>query len=204
MRTAWRVVRLVVFAIVFMFLMINWHEIGHTVVARALGDSSAHYALYNSTATSSCAGCNLYNSAQLSDSANIIVNFAGVLFTQILAWVAILLMASGSARAIPSGMLWIVIVVSWLGDLIFQVAQGLAAAVPVNLPRGPEMSYTDFTAIMWFANHMTGVSVPTLRLILIVGATLYSGLLALVVIWAVKRRRSSARERLPQPVLAVR
>src|SRR6266851_3318331 len=82
---AWRIVRLVLFAIAFTFLMINWHEIGHTVVARALGDSSAHYVLYSATATSSCVGCNVYDSAQLSDSANIIVNFGGVLFTQILA-----------------------------------------------------------------------------------------------------------------------
>lgn len=201
---AWRIVRLVLFVIAFTFLMINWHEIGHTVVARVLGDSSAHYVLYNSTATSSCAGCNLYNSARLSDSANIIVNFAGVLFTQILAWVAIVLMASRSARVIPSSMLWTVIVVSWLGDLVFQVAQGLATAVPVNFPRGPEMSYTDFSAILWFAHHMTGVSVPTLRLLLIVGAMIYSGLLALAVLWAVKRRGSSARERLHQPALAVR
>jgi hypothetical protein len=201
---AWRIVRLVLFAIAFTFVMINWHEIGHTVVARALGDSSAHYVLYSATATSSCVGCNVYDSAQLSDSANIIVNFGGVLFTQILALVAILLMASAPSRFVPSGMLWTVIVVTWLGDLIFQVAQGLATAVPVSLPRGPEMSYTDFTAIMWFAHDMTGLSVPTLRLILVVGAMLYSGLLALAVWWAVKRRRSSARESLQQPALAAR
>jgi hypothetical protein len=66
------------------------------------------------------------------------------------------------------------------------------------------MSYTDFTAIMWFAHDMTGLSVPTLRLILVVGAMLYSGLLALAVWWAVKRRRSSARESLQQPALAAR
>jgi hypothetical protein len=164
-------------------------------VARALGDPSAHYALYQATATRTCGGCNLYNSAILSDPANIMVNFGGVLFTQILGWTAILLMGFSQPRIAPSWMLWTVIVITWLGDLILQLVQGLTTGVPVNLPRGPDMSYTDFTAVIWFAHRMTGLQVGTLRLILLTAGIVYSELLALAVLWAVSRRRSPSQAR---------
>ena len=195
MRRVSRILRAVLFTVVFTFIMVNWHEIGHTVVARILGDTSARYALYQATSHNTCAGCNLYNSATLSDSANIVVNSGGVLFTQLLAWAAILLMAFAPARIAPGWTLWIVIAITWLGDFVYQLVQGLTNGVPINLPRGPEMSYTDFTAVIWFARHATGWPVETLRIILIVGAILYSGLLAFTALWAVKRRGSLSRGR---------
>ena len=36
----------VLFGLVFLFVMVNVHEVGHTTVARLLGDDSAHYVLY--------------------------------------------------------------------------------------------------------------------------------------------------------------
>jgi hypothetical protein len=186
--TLWRGLRVVVFAIPFTFFMVNFHEIGHTIIARALGDTSAHYVLFQSTATSTCAGCNLYDSARLDDVANIVVNFGGVLFTQFLCWAAILLMAFTDRRILPSWMLWTAAAIAWLGDLVFQLLQGLYAGVPVNLPRGPEMSYTDYTAIVWFARDATGISTPIWKLLLLLGTIAYSAILVAGMLRAVRRR----------------
>ena len=78
----------VLFGLVFLFVMVNVHEIGHTTVARLLGDDSAHYVLYQVQGQSGCLGCNLYDSSRLGDLANVFVNLGGVIFTQLLCWIA--------------------------------------------------------------------------------------------------------------------
>jgi len=191
-RLAWRIIRIAIFAVLFTLFMVNFHEVGHTLVARALGDSSAHYVLVETTATSTCAGCNLYDSGRLGDAANIAVNFGGVLFTQLLCWTAILFMAVGNRRPFPSWALLTVAAITWLGDLVFQLAQGLIERVPAHLPRGPEMSYTDYTAVAWFARDATGIPATAWKLALLVGTVAYSSLLALAMRRAVRRRRQAA------------
>jgi hypothetical protein len=190
---AWAVARVAIFAVVFTVFMVNFHEIGHTLVARALGDPTAHFVLVQTSKTSTCLGCNLYDSARLSDVANIIVNFGGVLFTQILCWSAVLLMAFSDRRVFPSRMLWTVIAITWLGDLVFQLLQGLSTRVPLHLARGPEMSYTDYTAVAWFARDATGISATTWKLVLLLATLVYSLVIALALGWAVRRRRQSLR-----------
>src|SRR5437868_3645134 len=98
--------------------MVNVHEIGHTLVARLLGDASAHYVLYESGGHSSCLGCNLYDSSKLSDNANAIVNFGGVLSTQALCWGAIVLLARRSRPRLEPWMALTGIAIAWSGDLL--------------------------------------------------------------------------------------
>src|SRR2546426_7898883 len=145
-----RLVRVVLFGLVFLFLMVNVHEVGHTVFARLLGDDSAHYVLYQAQGRNTCLGCNLYDSSRLGDVANVLVNFGGVVFTQLLSWIALVLLAGGERALIKRWMLLSVIAITWCGDAILQLVQGVVANIPQYLPRGPETTYTDYQAVVWF------------------------------------------------------
>lgn len=181
--------RVVLFGLVFLFLMVNVHEVGHTAFARLLGDGSAHYVLYQERGTSTCMGCNLYDSSRLGDVANVLVSFGGVIFTQLLGWSAILLLAVGRS-AIPRWMLLTAIVVSWSGDVILQLVQVLLANIPQELPRGPERTYTDYLAVVWFLRNHTGADASDLKVGLLIGTIAYSASLLVATRWALKRGQS--------------
>jgi hypothetical protein len=186
--------RRVLFGLTFLFVMVNVHEIGHTAFARLLGDDSAHYVLYQARERSTCTGCNLYDSSRLGDFANVLVNFGGVIFTQVLCWAAILLLAAGaSALLMKRWMLLSVVAITWVGDVVLQLVQGLQASVPQALPRGPESTYTDYQAVVWFTREQTGASVADLKLVLLLATIAYSVLLLLATRWALARRRRVAR-----------
>ena len=46
-----------------LFIMLNWHEMGHTAFARLFGDADASYALYKSHPGGrlACNRCNVYD-----------------------------------------------------------------------------------------------------------------------------------------------
>ena len=181
--------RVLLFGLAFLFLMVNVHEIGHTVFARLLGDDSAHYVLYQQQGSSTCMGCNLYDSSRLGNVGNVLVNLGGVIFTQLLGWTAVLLLAIGRP-AIPRWMLLTAIVITWSGDVILQLVQGLLTTVPQELPRGPERTYTDYLAVVWFLRNQTGADASDLKVGLLIGTIAYSALLFLATRWALKRGRS--------------
>jgi hypothetical protein len=185
--------RRVLFGLVFLFVMINFHEIGHTVFARLLGDDSAHYALYQAYGHGSCMGCNLYDSSRLSDILNILVNLGGVIFTQLLCWTAILLLAGRERAGLKRWMLLTAIVITWSGDVVLQLVQGLQANVPQVLPRGPESTYTDYQAVIWFIRDGTGATVADLKAVLLLVTIGYSGVLLLATRWALDRGRRAGR-----------
>ena len=188
--------RVVLFGLAFLFVMVNAHEIGHTVFARLLGDDSAHYALYQAQGRSACMGCNLYDSSRLGDVANVLVNFGGVIFTQLICWIAILLLAGGERAVVKRWMLLSAIAITWLGDVILQLVQGLQADIPAALPRGPESTYTDYQAIVWFIRNQTGAAVSDLKAILLLATVGYSGLLFVATRWALDRGRGRGRAKL--------
>jgi hypothetical protein len=185
--------RVVLFGLLFLFVMINVHEIGHTMLARLLGDSSAHYVLFQDQERSGCMGCNLYDSSQLGDVANVVVNFGGVIFTQLLCWTAILLLARGGPAPLRRWLLLTAIVITWSGDVVLQLVQGLAADIPQLLPRGPESTYTDYQAVVWFMRDETGAPASELKEGLLLATIAYSALLLLATWWALKRGQSRAR-----------
>jgi len=188
----WKPVRVALFGLVFLLLTGNVHEIGHTVTARLLGDGSAHYLLYQARGQSTCVGCNLYDSSSLSDTANVLVNFGGVFFTQLLCWSSILLLARRDRPRLEPWMALTAIVITWSGDLILQLVQGLLAEIPDHLPRGPEMTYTDYQAVVWFMRNRTGISAADLKQGLLWATIAYRGLLLLATRWALRRRRPRA------------
>ena len=132
-------------------------------------------------------GCNLYDSSRMGDLANVLVNFGGVIFTQLLCWMAVLLLSAGERVAIKQWMLLSVIGITWLGDAILQLVQGLLASVPQVLPRGPESTYTDYQAVVWFLRDQTGVAASALQAALVVATFAYSALLLFATRWALKR-----------------
>ena len=188
-----RFLRFLLFGLAFLFLMVNLHEVGHTVFARLLGDDSAHYVLYQVQGQSTCMGCNLYDSSRLGDIANVLVNFGGVIFTQLLCWTAILLLAGGARVGLKRWMLLSVVGITWSGDLILQLVQGLQANVPQTLPRGPESTYTDYQAVMWFVRDQSGAAVSDLKAVLFLATVGYSALLLVATRWALDRRRGVRR-----------
>src|SRR2546422_5447521 len=83
-----------------LFLWLNLHELAHTVAARAGGDSSAKYYLYQRTDRGlACIGCNVYAEKRLSYGGNLAVTVAGVLITQL---TALGLVGWGSRQALAS------------------------------------------------------------------------------------------------------
>jgi hypothetical protein len=184
-----RFLRVVLFELGFLFVMVNVHEVGHTLFARLLGDDSAHYALYQAQGSSACMGCNLYDSSRLGDVANILVNFGGVASTQLLCWIAILMLAFPKPAVVRPWMLLSAVAITWSGDVVLQLAQGLAATVPVNMARGPERTYTDYQAVLWFLRDQTGVAASDLKAVLLLATIGYSTLLFLATRWALDRRR---------------
>jgi len=60
------------------------------------------------------------------------------------------------------------------------------------LPRGPESTYTDYLAIVWFMRDRTGATVSDLKEGLLLGTIAYSALLLIATWWAIKRTQSRA------------
>ena len=182
-----RFLRVLLFGFAFLFVMANVHEVGHTVFARLLGDDSAHYVLYQARGSGACMGCNLYDSSRMGDLANVLVNLGGVIFTQLLCWAAILLLALRDV--FKQWMLLTVIGITWLGDAILQLVQGLQVNIPEHLARGPESTYIDYGAVVWFLRDYTGTSASDLKAAMVLATIGYTGLLLLATRWALTRRR---------------
>jgi len=147
----------VVFAPVITILMIICHEVGHTLVAWAMGDHGAYFIIYERTPQDSCIGCNLYNSKLLSPIANVAVSLGGVLATAFVGLAAALTVGwARRPRWIPRWLLIEIVTITWLGDLVWQWVQALMQLpIPVREPVGLDLGYTDFIAAVSFASQAT-------------------------------------------------
>jgi hypothetical protein len=172
------------------FVMIITHEVGHTVVARLLGDRRATFRLVGH----GCYGCNLYDSARLSPWGNVAVSLGGVLFTALLTVAAVVALGwRGRPGWLPRWLLAEVIVICYAGDLVWQFVQAVQQLpVPAREPVGWGLGYTDLDAATSFASQATGWSHGLVAAIGISVAVLYSIWLAAVIprAW---RRGPSAR-----------
>ena len=188
----WRlgaVVGLVVLGVpVVTVVMVITHEVGHTVVARLLGDTRARFLLYGH----GCIGCNLYDSARLTPWGNVAVSLGGVLFTALLTVAAVLVLAwRGRPAWLPRWLLAEVIVICYGGDLVWQFVQAVQQLpVPAREPLGWGLGYTDLSAATSFGSQATGWSHETVAAIGVTAAALYTVALAVAIGWA---RRRGAR-----------
>mgnify|MGYP001814582606 CR=1 FL=1 len=115
---------IVLIPIVFL-VMLNLHEIGHTIFARLFGDEDAGYYLYRTLGENqTCVGCNFYDTAKLSTIGNLVVVIGGLLFSQSVLW--LLFHARHRVKwAKQYGYLLVTAMIVFASDLPFQVAQGL-------------------------------------------------------------------------------
>lgn len=160
------------------FVMIIVHEVGHTVVARLLGDGRATFILYSAH----CIGCNLYDSQRLSPMANVAVSLGGVVFTA-LATVAALGILCWSRRPswLPRWLLIEVAAVCFVGDFLWQIVQAALLPVPAREPVGWGLGYTDLNAAVSFFSQATGWSHAAAAAIGITLAVLYTAAVAALV-----------------------
>ena len=73
-----------------LLLFVVAHEMGHTILARLLGDPASTFYLVKLEESSACFGCNIYDQSKLAWGPNLLVSLGGLLATQLLA-VALLL-----------------------------------------------------------------------------------------------------------------
>jgi hypothetical protein len=175
----WRRVLLVLLMIVCVavitLVMIIVHEVGHTVVARVLGDGRATFTLYSSH----CIGCNLYDSQRLSPMANVAVSLGGVLFTGLVTVAALgTLCWSRRPSWLPRWLLIEVAAVCFVGDFLWQMVQAALLPVPAREPVGWGLGYTDLNAAVSFFSQATGWSHAVAAGIGIAAAVLYTGAVA--------------------------
>jgi hypothetical protein len=180
----WRRVLLVLLMIVCVavitLVMIIVHEVGHTVVARVLGDGRATFTLYSSH----CIGCNLYDSQRLSPMANVAVSLGGVLFTGLVTVAALgTLCWSRRPSWLPRWLLIEVAAVCFVGDFLWQIVQAALLPVPAREPVGWGLGYTDLNAAVSFFSQATGWSHAVAA-----GIGIAAGVLYTVAVAALARR----------------
>jgi hypothetical protein len=61
------------------------HELGHTILARALGDPDSTFYLVKIDEGGTCLGCNIYDHTRISKGGNLLVSLGGLLATQLAA-----------------------------------------------------------------------------------------------------------------------
>ena len=120
---------LLVFAPVTFLIMINVHEIGHTLLARALGDEDAVYYLYKQfDVDKACFGCNIYDARKLSRFANMLVTLGGVLASQLIVFVLVWVWRR-RAWVHDHRYLIVTAIIIFASDVPFQVSRGIQADV---------------------------------------------------------------------------
>lgn len=179
--------------------MIIWHEIGHTVVAWALGDHTATFVIYHRSPTGSCFGCNLYHSNNLGPAANTAVHLGGVAATALAALLAALVMGwSRRPRWLRPWLLLEVVLLTWAGDLLIQIIQASMGAIPAREPVGWGLGYVDFSAAVSFASQATGWPHYAFAIAGIVAALAWSATLGALT-WRSWRRSHSPVTAPPTP-----
>ena len=137
-----RLVGMALFTVVVVFVMVNVHELGHTIVARLAGDPTASYHLYQRFPDGGfCIGCNVYDASRLTGTAAALMALGGVFATQ-----AVVLVSLLTHRRLPVRARTYVAVVGvvFFLDLVVQLVQGGLRDV-TDPPSGVDVA--DFVAV---------------------------------------------------------
>ncbi len=165
-------------------IMVLTHEVGHTVVARMLGDGRATFRIYGHA----CIGCNLYDSQRLTPWGNVAVSLGGLWGTMLLTVLGVIALAwRRRPRWPPRWLLLELIVVCFVGDFIWQFVQAIEIPVPAREPVGWGLGYTDLNAATSFASQASGWSHAEVAGMGIAFGCAYSLALALALRWAWRR-----------------
>jgi hypothetical protein len=165
-------------------IMVLTHEVGHTVVARLLGDGRATFRIYGH----GCIGCNLYDSQRLSPWGNVAVSLGGLWGTMVLTALGLIALAwRRCPRWLSRWLLLEAIVICFVGDFIWQFVQAAEVPVPAREPVGWGLGYTDLNAATSFASQASGWSHAAVAAVGIAFGCAYSVVLVLVLRWAWRR-----------------
>ncbi len=187
MRKVLRVLLIILLIPVYLVGFTVIHELGHTLLARMLGDPDSVFYLARIEADSMCLGCNIYDQAKLSWGANLIVSLGGLLATQIVAIIAVFLLRLRRNNRISRRFLGFIALGFALLDVVAQGLQGLL----YNLNNRTFPTNVDLVDAMLLVQQRTGASQFLLKGVLLAVTILYlSGFVALYWRnrWAHKRR----------------
>jgi hypothetical protein len=154
-------VLLIVFTIV--------HELGHTILARLLGDPNSTFYLVKVVADHTCFGYNIYDPTKLSWAANLLVSLGGLLATQLVALIALLLLRLPHKNRLSVHVLSIIAFGFTLLDIPVQVIQGLL----YNLNHHIWPTNVDLMDFMLLLQEKTGTSQILLKGLLLAATAIY-------------------------------
>ena len=143
------------------FIMVNIHEIGHTVTARIGGDRSASYHLYQSYPNGQidCLGCNTYNPAHLRYWGKFWNAIGGVMATQCAAILALLVARYVAKRRVTRQILGLFMIICIVGDALDQMIQALFA--PIGAQSG--LTNVDFADALYLLHSRFGYPIAALK-----------------------------------------
>jgi hypothetical protein len=153
---------------VFIVIFVVVHEVGHTILARLLGDPQSVFYLYKFDEQSTCLGCNIYDPYKLSWGGNLLVSLGGLAATQLSALV-LLFLRRGTHHHLWSRVFGTLGLAFAFLDVPVQVVQGLL----YNLDTHTWPTNTDLTDFMLLIQGRVGGSQLLLKGTLLAPAVIY-------------------------------
>lgn len=163
------------------------HEMGHTILARILGDPSSTFYLTKIEESSACLGCNIYDHARLTSMENLLVSAGGWLATQIVAILLLVLSKTVAGKAWMTSLLGRLALAFAFLDVSVQGIQGLL----YDIEQHSWPTNVDPMDIMLLISAQTGASQALMKIALAGGAAAY----LLVFTWLYHHWKNPAQEK---------
>lgn len=166
------VILIVLFIPVFLVAFVSIHELGHVSLARLMGDPEAVYYLVRIEQGSRSFGQTLYDESKLSWTGHLLTTLGGLLATQSVALVALLLLRLSHHPRWLGNAIGAIALAFLLLDLPFQVYQALAYDRPQRAwPTG-----VDLMDVMLLLQMQFPLGLDLLKALLLAAAVLYLAL----------------------------
>jgi ketosteroid isomerase-like protein len=168
---------------VFLVTFTVTHEMGHTILARGLGDPDSVFYLARIEEHSACLGCNIYDASKLSWGGNLIVSLGGLIATQFAALTALFLLGSDQEKRFLRRILASFALGFAFLDVPVQVIQGLL----YNLNHQTFPTNVDLVDCMLLVQEKVGASQLLLKGLLTAAGIIYlSGF-----VWLYKAKKAA-------------
>jgi hypothetical protein len=187
MRKTLQILLTILLVPVFLVVFTIIHELGHTILARLLGDPNSIFYLVRIKADSACFGCNIYDQSKLSWGANLVVSLGGLLATQLTAIFCLYLLRLRNLNLLWQRIISAIALGFAFLDVPVQVIQGLL----YNLSQHTWPTNVDLMDFMLLLQEKTSASQLWLKGFVFIVAAFY--LTAFV--WVYRRHRKLERTR---------
>ncbi len=168
----WKRISLIIgLAPIYLLAFVVVHEIGHTLLARLLGDPNSTFYLVRigPGGKGLCLGCNITDHTKLSAFGNLAVSLGGLLFTQIMALVALMMLGNTAPHTLRNRLLAAIALGFAFLDVPMQVLQGLL----YNFERHTWPTGVDLMDTMLLISATTHTPQVVLKTILAIMAMMY-------------------------------